>query len=107
MQIRGPKTWDEYLDLVHQAVYEVDELKACLVEEDELEDAALYNQFLGPLDNELRKLFDAMTSGKYQYPAAEDLSFMPLVQKYGRFIPFRGLLETINKTHRDGLVKPV
>lgn len=106
MLIRGPKTWDEYLDLVHQAVYEVDELKSCLVDEDELDDAALYNQFLGPLDVELRKLFDAMTSGKYQFPAAEDLSFMPMVQKYGRFIPFRGLLETINKAHREGLVSP-
>lgn len=105
MQIRGPKTWDEYLDLVHQAVYEVDELKACMVEEDELEDADLHNQYLGPLDVELRKLFDAMTSGNYQYPTGQNLAFMPLVQTYGRFIPFRGLLEVINKTHRDGLAE--
>ena len=104
MLIRGPKTWDEYLDLVHQAVYEIDELKSCLVDEDELEDAALYNQFLGPLDIELRKLFDEMTSGKYQFPAAKDLSFMPLVKQFGRFMPFRGLLETINETHREGLI---
>lgn len=105
MQMRGPKTWDEYLDLVHQAVYEVDELRACLLDEEELDDVDLYNQYLGPLDKSLRELYDAMTAGRYQFPAGEDLPFMPLVRQYGRFIPFRGLLEVINRTHREGLAQ--
>jgi hypothetical protein len=103
MQMRGPTTWDEYLDLVHQAVYEVDELKACMMEEEDMDDTDLYNQYVGPLDVELRKLYDDMVSGRYQYPADTDLGFMPLVRQYGRFIPFRGLLELINQTHRNGL----
>lgn len=105
MQMRGPKTWDEYLDLVHQAVYEVDELRACMMEEDDMDDTDLYNQYVGPLEVHLRALYEAMTSGRYQFPAAEDLPFMPLVRQYGRFIPFRGLLELINRTHREGLAK--
>jgi hypothetical protein len=103
--MRGPKTWDEYLDLVHQAVYEVDEMRACLLEEDELDDVDLVNQYLGPLDMQLRELYDAMTSGHYQFPADSDLPFMALVRQYGRFIPFRTLLEVINRTHREGLAQ--
>ena len=98
-----PKTWDEYLDLVHQAVYAIDELRACIDEDAGDEDAELYAQFIEPLDFHLRKLFDDMTSGRYQFPADSDLAFMPLVQKFDRAIPFRVLLETINRTHRKGL----
>ena len=29
-----------------------------------------------------------------------DLPFMAIVQRYGRAIPFRTLLETINRAHR-------
>ncbi len=103
MQMKGPTSWDEYLDLVHQAVYEVDELRTCMMEEDDMEDTDLYNQYVGQLDMQLRELYDAMIGGRYQFPADADLPFMSLVQRYGRFIPFRGLLELINKTHRNGL----
>lgn len=101
--IQGPKTWDEYVDLVHQAVYEIDELLACMNEEDELDDVDLYNQFAGELDRHLRALYASMLDGSYRFPAEEDLPYMPLVQRYGRFIPFRGLLELINRVHRRGL----
>lgn len=103
MQMRGPTTWDEYLDLVHQAVYEVDELRACMMEEEDMDDTAMYNQYVGQLDLQLRELYDAMTAGRYRFPADSDLPFMALVKQYGRFMPFRGLLELINKTHRNGL----
>lgn len=101
--MNNAKTWDEYVDLVHQAVYEIDELKACMMEEEDMEDTAMYSQFVGQLDVELRKLFDDMVAGRYQFPNETDLPFMPLVRQYGRFMPFRGLLETINATHREGL----
>lgn len=103
MQMRGPRTWDEYVDLVHQAVYEVDELRACMMEEDELDDVDLYNQYVGLLDKQLRELYEAMTSGNYQFPSSTDLPFMALVRQYGRFMPFRSLLDLINRTHREGL----
>ena len=97
------KTWDEFLDLVHQAVYEIDEMRAILDEDAGDEDAELYAQFIEPLDFHLRKLFDDMTSGRYQFSRDADLPFMPVVQRFGRAIPFRQLLETINRTHRKGL----
>jgi len=101
--MKNPTTWDEYLDLVHQAVYEIDEMRACIDEDAGDEDAELYAQFIEPLDVHLRKLFDDMTSGRYQFPGDTDLPFMPVVKRFGRAIPFRLLLETINRTHRQGL----
>jgi hypothetical protein len=74
-----------------------------MMEEDDMEDTGLYNQYVGQLDVQLRELFGAMTAGRYQFPSETDLPFMSLVQKYGRFMPFRGLLELINQTHRNGL----
>ena len=56
-----PKTMDELIDLVHQAVYEVDELRACV--EDEPEEMERYLPFIDQLDVQLRKLFDDMTRG--------------------------------------------
>jgi len=100
--MKTPATWDEYLDLVHQAVYEIDEMRACIDEDAGDEDAELYAQFIEPLDIHLRKLFDDMISGRYQFPGDTDLPFMAVVQRFGRAIPFRLLLETINRTHRTG-----
>ena len=55
------------------------------------------------LDGLVRKVYDDMVSGKYEWGFGEDLPFMPLVVKYGRFIPFQRLLMTINETHKNGL----
>lgn len=96
-----PTTFDEYLDLVHQVVYEVDELRSCN-EEDE-EEMERYMAFVDPLDAQLRSLYARMTSGDYTFPSAEDLPFMSIVQAFGQHIPFRRLLEIINQTHRNGL----
>lgn len=95
-----PKTMDELIDLVHQAVYEVDELRACI--EDEPEEMERYMPFIDQLDVQLRKLFDDMTTRRYACPAQTDLDFMPLVQKWGRDIPFKPLLLAINQAHRNG-----
>lgn len=49
-----PTTFDEYLDLVHQVVYEVDELRSCNAgDEEEME---RYMAFIDPLDAQLRSL---------------------------------------------------
>jgi len=92
---------EELLDLVHQAVYEVDELRACLMHDDD--EADLYMPYLDPLDKMLRELHESMLSGRYSgLGQGEDLAFMPLFTRFERDIPFRELLRTINKTHREG-----
>ncbi len=92
---------NELIDLVHEAVYEVDELRACLEHDDD--EASTYTPYLDSLDSMLRELHESMASGKYEgVGKGDDLPFMPLFKKHERSIPFRELLRTINATHREG-----
>ena len=91
----------QLIDLVHEAVYEVDELRACLEHDDD--EASTYTPFLDDLDRMLRALHESMVSGNYAgVGKGDDLAFMPLFKKHERSIPFRELLRTINATHREG-----
>lgn len=98
-----PKTMDEYIDLVHEAIYEIDELRLS-IEESSLDDEwERYRDLLEPLDTEVRKLYEELTSGGYRFHPGEDLPFMPLVERLGKEVPVKPLLEAINHTHRHGL----
>jgi hypothetical protein len=99
--MKKARNLDELIDLVHQAVYEVDELRACLEHDDD--EISTYTPFLEPLDKILRQLYQQMAEGSYRgLGEGEDLAFMPLFKRYERDIPFRELLRTINATHREG-----
>ncbi len=99
--MKRAQDFNQLVDLVHEAVYEVDELRACLEHDDD--EASTYMPFLDELDRMLRDLHEAMASGKYAgVGTGEDLPFMPLFKKHERNIPFRELLRTINATHREG-----
>jgi hypothetical protein len=99
--MKKPSNFNQLVDLVHEAVYEVDELRACLEHDDD--EAATYTPYLDPLDAMLRELHESMTSGKYAgVGQGVDLPFMELFKKHERSIPFRELLRTINATHREG-----
>ena len=98
-----PKTMDEYIDLVHEAIYELDELRVS-IDDSGLEDEwERYRDLLEPLDTGLRKLYEELTSGAYRCRPGEDLPFMPLVERLGREVPVKPLLEAINRAHRQGL----
>lgn len=99
--MKRPANLNEYIVLVGEAVYEVDELRACLEHDDE--EAATYTPYLDPLDSMLRELQESMTADTYPGAGSgEDLPFMPLFKQHERNIPFRELLRTINATHREG-----
>lgn len=101
MNIKRPKTIDEYVDLMHQAVYEIDELRSSL--DYDPEQGQQYGPFIDHLDAQVRKVYDDMVAGHYEWGYGEDLPFFPLVVKYGRFIPFLRLLMVLNETHKNGL----
>ena len=44
-----------------------------------------------------------MTSDRYEFQHDADLPFMDIVRRFGRAIPFRTLLEAINRIHRKGV----
>ena len=99
--MKKAKDLNQLIDLVHEAVYEVDELRACLEHDDD--EASTYTPFLDDLDRILRDLHESMASGKYAgVGKGEDLAYMPLFKKHERSIPFRDLLRIINATHREG-----
>jgi hypothetical protein len=100
MSLRRAKTVDEYVDWVRQAVFEVDDLRACL--EFELEDLNRFPVFLDPLDEGIKGLYQSMLDGSYAF-GREDLPFMDLAAQFAVDIPFHALLKQINETHRRGL----
>ncbi len=99
--MKGPKTYDEYVDLVHQAVYEVDEMRAAM--EFDPEDMERWSKVLDHLDGVLRQLYDDMISEKYEFPTGRDLPYMQFLNRWGPSFPFQQLLGVINQTHKNGL----
>lgn len=100
MSLRRARTVDEYVEWVRQAVFEVDDLRACL--EFETEDVRQFPDFLDPLDEGIKGLHQAMLDGTYAF-GREDLPFMDLAAQFAEEIPFHTLLKQINETHRRGL----
>ena len=99
--MRRPRTADEYVELVRQAMYEVDELRACL--DYDHESMKHMAPFIDDLERHVNKVYDDMKQGSYIFQPNADLPFMEIVNKWGDSIPFYQLLRVINQTHREGL----
>ena len=64
---------------------------------------AYAREYIGPLENSLKELYQSMKDGKYEF-ATGDLPFMAIVEKYHvAELPFKFLLKRINQTHIKGL----
>ncbi len=101
MDIKRPRTIDEYLELVAQAIFEVEELRMSM--EYDMEGMNGVDSFLEELEGDIRNLKQAMSDGSYQW-ANGDLPFMAIVERTSdRLLPFKYLLRQINYTHLNGL----
>lgn len=99
--IKRPKTVDQYVELVKQAVFEVEELR--MATEYDLEQMGGVMTFLDLLEEQVKALWDSMVQGTYEF-RDEDLPFMRIVNTADeRLLPFKFLLRVINETHRKGL----
>ena len=100
-KVHRAKTADEYVDLVKQALFEIEELRVAA--EYDMEDMGTSLKFVGDLEDGMRTLYKSMQDGSYKF-ANRDLPFMEIVDLYDdRKLPFRYLLRVINETHRMGL----
>ena len=100
--MKRPKTTDEYIDLMHQAVYEVDEIRSIMDEDSE--EFAPFRPYVNLLDTQLRKMYEDMLNGSYKFdPNGPELAFMEVVRRLGSRLPFGNLLKVIDETHRLGL----
>ena len=99
--IKRPSTPEAYVELVKQAMFEIDELRAAIEYDAEGMQDSL--SFVDDLEQSLKGIYAAMADGSY-YFQDKDLPFMEIVRQHGVFsLPFRDLLNLINDTHRKGL----
>ena len=86
--------------MVEQALDDVRDLHQS-IEFDE-EHMAYAREYIGPLENRLKELYQSMKDGKYGF-ATGDLLFMAVVDKYhDAELPFK-FLKRLNETQMRGL----
>ena len=96
-----PKTAEEYVDLVDQALFEIEDLR--MAAEYDMDSMGAAMDFLEDLARDVRKLRDSMADGSYMF-GKENLPFFKIAeQQEERILPFRQLLLKINETHINGL----
>ncbi|MDQ7016785.1 MAG: hypothetical protein Q9N68_10470 [Gammaproteobacteria bacterium] len=100
-QIRRAASMAAYEEMLKQALYEVDDLRAAI----EFDGESMSSSFplLAPIETELKALLKAIEEGSHQF-SGQDLAIMPLVkQSHISMLPFKFLLTQINETHTQGL----
>ena len=96
-----PKTPEQYVDLVDQAIFEIEDLR--LAAEYDMDSMGAATEFLAELEQDLRKLRQSMADGSYRF-GKENLAFVRVVEHQDeRILPFKQLLLKINETHIKGL----
>lgn len=100
MSLRRARTAEEYADWVKNALFELEDLKNCLLYD--AEDMQRFPAYIEPLEEGIRQVYGAMSNGTYHF-GREDLLFMDVLRRFEHEIPFQTLLKQINETHRKGL----
>lgn len=96
-----PKTPEAYVELVNQALYELEDLRMAM--EYDMESMGDAADFIEILEQQVDALRVSMGDGSYRF-GKEDLPFMALVNaQEDRVLPFKYLFATINRTHLEGL----
>ena len=95
------RSMQEYQDLIKQALFEVEDLRASLEFDEEFMGEAIV--FLDPLEASIRELHRSVTDGLYRF-SKQNLPFMSIVNNTdANLLPFKTLLIRINETHLHGL----
>ena len=95
------RTAQEYVELVDQVIFDLEELIASTAYDvDEIDSTPA---FLGLLLKEVRELRASMADGSYLF-GRQDLPFMRLVKRSNEnTLPFIRMFYRINQTHKLGL----
>jgi hypothetical protein len=101
--MRKIQNLDQYLDVIHQAIFETEELMQCA--EDEGEGDAEFTGMLPQLqqiDAGLKALHAEILGGGYAIGRGQDLPFMAVVNANRRRLPIVGLIDAVNNAHKKG-----
>jgi tetrahydromethanopterin S-methyltransferase subunit A len=100
------KNVDDYVELINQALFEIEDLILCA--EDEGEDDNEFSMMkpdLRVIEAGLKALHAEILGGDYAIGRGEDLPFMPVVQKVRKRLPIVTLIDAINSAHKKGFVR--
>ncbi|OGI58968.1 MAG: hypothetical protein A2V58_00630 [Candidatus Muproteobacteria bacterium RBG_19FT_COMBO_61_10] len=98
-----PKTTEDYLELVDQAIFEVQDLVRCAEEEDDgIVEFAAQLPVYRELAEALQTLRAEVAAGTHKFGDKQDLPFMHLVRQWRSRIPFHVLLGALNTAHKEG-----
>ena len=99
--MRRARTVDEYVAMIKDAIYEVDEMRASIEYDEEYMSPS--SKIIDELESSLREMMDVMQNGTYNWRTG-DLKYIPIIKDLDeRVVPFRSLLLRINDTHKHGL----
>jgi len=99
--MRRARTVEEYVALVKDALYEIEEMRAAIEFDEEGMGATV--PYMDEIESSLKKVFDEMQTGDYCWNTG-DLAYIPVIRDLDDgVIPFRSLLIRINDTHKNGL----
>lgn len=102
MERKKPASVEEFISLVDEALFEIEELHASLSYDDE-DITDDFTGFLPPLQSGVRDLRQRLADGTHQFDE-HDLPFMSIVATVPlHLLPFRDLLSFLNRVHREGL----
>ena len=86
-----PKSVDDYVELINQALFEIEDLILCAEDEGEDDNEfTLMTPDLRLIEGGLKALQAELLSGDYVIGRGEDLPFMPVVQKIRKRLPISG-----------------
>lgn len=99
--MKRARTVDEYVALIKDAIYEVEDMRAAIEYDEEF--MADSSKIIDELESSLKEVLDAMQNGTYNWRTG-DLKYIPIIKDLDeRVVPFRALLLRINDTHKHGL----
>jgi len=101
-----PKNVDDYVELINQALFEIEDLIMCADDEGDGDtEFSTMMPDLRVIEAGLKALHAEILGGDYVIGRGEDLPFMPVVQKVRKRLPIVTLIDAINSAHKKGLAR--
>jgi len=101
-----PKNVDDYVELINQALFEIEDLIMCADDEGDGDtEFSTMMPDLRVIEAGLKALHAEILGGDYVIGRGEDLPFMPVVQKVRKRLPIVVLIDAINNAHKKGLAR--
>ncbi|MHB1951049.1 MAG: hypothetical protein ACYCQK_06190 [Acidiferrobacteraceae bacterium] len=94
---------DEFLDLIDQAIFEIEDLCASAADEGDEDDLSRYVPVYRQIEEGLRTLRREVSEERHVFADGSDLPVFTLAVKWKARLPVFGVLDMLNRAHRRGL----